>query len=123
MAPEADVPTQLRVRVLDVGQGDAILVDTPNGQHALIDGGPDDAVLTLLRRYLAPPGRFALVIASHNHADHINGLIDVLGEYPVEEVWISGSIHTSATFQRWLDAHGDPPIGGNGHDGSFWSRT
>lgn len=94
----------LRLRFLDVGQGDAILIDTPGNQHVLVDGGPNDGVVTLLARYLVPPTRFRLVVASHNHEDHIGGLPAVLGRYPAQEVWISGSIHTTATYERWLRA-------------------
>ncbi|MBI4032787.1 MBL fold metallo-hydrolase [Candidatus Berkelbacteria bacterium] len=94
----------LRVRVLDVGQGDAILIDTPGNQHVLVDGGPDDRVVTLIGRYLVPPQRFRLVVASHNHQDHVGGLPAVLGRFPIEEVWISGSIHTTATYEQFLRA-------------------
>lgn len=94
----------LRVRVLDVGQGDSILIDTPTGEHLLIDGGPDDVVLGQLVKYLAPPQRFALVVASHNDADHITGLPAVLGRYAVERVWVSGATHTTGVYERWLRA-------------------
>ncbi|MBI4023193.1 MBL fold metallo-hydrolase [Candidatus Berkelbacteria bacterium] len=94
----------LRVRVLDVGQGDAILVDTPSGEHLLVDGGPDDSVLVGLSRFLAPPPTLTLVVATHNDADHIGGLPAVLETYPVTEVWITGAIHTTETFERWLRA-------------------
>jgi len=94
----------LRMTVLDIGQGDAILVDFPDGEHMLVDAGPHDAVMPALARDLAPPEEFALLVATHNDADHIGGFPAVLDHYPSQEIWISGAIHTTATYQRWLDA-------------------
>lgn len=102
--PEAAPANSLRVSVLDVGQGDAILIDVPTGEHILVDGGPGAGVIVPLSRVLAIPHKFALVVASHNHADHIGGLPAVLSEYPVDDVWLSGALHTSDTFLRWLEA-------------------
>lgn len=94
-----------RVAVLDVGQGDAILLDTPHGEHVLIDGGPSGgAVLDVLGHYLAGSKTFRLLVATHNHADHIGGLPAVLNEYGAAEVWISGSVHTTDVYLRWLEA-------------------
>lgn len=94
----------LRVRMLDVGQGDSILIDTPGNQHVLIDGGPADDVVVQLARALVPPQRLRLVVVSHNHQDHIGGLPAVLARYPVEEVWISGAIHTTEGYEQLLHA-------------------
>ncbi|MBI4185524.1 MBL fold metallo-hydrolase [Candidatus Berkelbacteria bacterium] len=103
--PEA-VSGGLSVTVLDVGQGDAILLTTPHQQHVLVDGGPDAAILGQLNHFLSPPNKFDLVVASHNHADHLTGLIEVLKRYPVATVWVSGAIHTSLTFENFIRAAG-----------------
>lgn len=96
----------LRVRFLDVGQGDSILIDTPSGEHILIDGGPDDQLLQRLDQFVAPPRQFALVVASHNHADHITGLTQAIREFPTQSIWLSGAVHTSGAFAQWLETVG-----------------
>lgn len=93
-----------RISVLDIGQGDAILLDTPHGQHILVDSGPSSATLGVLNQYLAAPRELRLVVASHNHADHIGGFPAIFAEYPVREVWLSGAITTSNVYLNWLKA-------------------
>lgn len=74
----------------DVGQGDAILIKKGNYQ-ILIDGGPDDSVLTCLGKYLPVWDRqIEMVILTHPHADHLTGLREVLSRYGVGEVYYSG---------------------------------
>lgn len=93
----------LRITMLDVGQGDSILIDTPDGEHILVDGGPGDSLAAALPRAFAQPHRFRLVVASHNDADHIGGLPEVVSTYPTEEVWLTGAIHTTKTYLHWLE--------------------
>jgi competence protein ComEC len=76
--------SSLRVSLLDVGQGDSILIQTINGGNILIDGGRDRTVLTRLGEELNFLDRkIDLVIATHDDGDHIAGLIDVLRYYNV----------------------------------------
>lgn len=91
--------------MLDVGQGMAIYIRFPDGFDVLYDGGPDDAVLTELGAVMPAWDReINLMISSHNHADHLVGLIDVLEKYQVNEVWTSGAIHTTETYKKFLQA-------------------
>ena len=92
-------PTErmLRVTFLDVGQGDAILVEMPDGPRLLVDGGPGGAGrLDVGERVLAPflwnrpLGRLDVVALSHWDADHSGGLAAVLARFPVGELWESG---------------------------------
>jgi competence protein ComEC len=77
----------LTVTFLDVGQGDAILIETPDGIQVLIDGGPDATVLRELSRELPWFDRtIDLMIATHPDTDHIGGLVDVLARYHVAEI-------------------------------------
>ena len=78
----------LHLWALDVGQGDALLIQTPRGGGLLIDGGPDPAAL---ERELGRHRPFwdrglNLLVLTHPHADHITGLIDVLAHYQVASV-------------------------------------
>jgi len=75
-------PGDLTVRFLDVGQGDATLIQHPSGTAVLFDGGPPEGGVTrLLRR--AGVRRLAVVVATHASRDHHGGLADVLARYPV----------------------------------------
>lgn len=75
---------KLHVTVCDVGQGDAVIIRTPDRQTILFDGGPDTKVLGCLSRALPFWQReIDLVILSHPHADHLNGLVDVFKSYSV----------------------------------------
>ena len=78
---------QLEVHFLDVGQGDAILIRTPQGQNILIDAGPDNLVLSELAKVLPWWDRkIDYVIISHYHADHYIGLVDILNKYQVGHI-------------------------------------
>ncbi len=69
----------LHVDVLDVGQGDAILITSPSGGTALIDGGPDPRAAIEQVDGLLPLGklRIDLAVLTHPHADHMNGLLEL----------------------------------------------
>lgn len=87
--------------VLDVGQGDAILLSGGEERFALIDGGPDPVALV---EALAGYGvqSLQLVVVSHVHADHVTGLGGVVGRIPVGEVWASPDPHRTPA---WDDLH------------------
>jgi competence protein ComEC len=93
----------LRVRFIDVGQGDATLIQTPHGQTVLIDGGDTD---TGIVQYLQSIGvqRIDLMIATHVHADHIGGLVQVLQAFPVMKVVTNGELYTTSVYEHFLDA-------------------
>ncbi len=93
----------LQVHFIDVGQGDAILIQAPGGLAALIDGGEAG---TGVVQYLQSKGvqRLNLVIATHPHTDHIGGLVEVLQTIPVDKVVTNGQMHTTSTYEHFLDA-------------------
>jgi len=77
----------LRVWFFDVGQGDAVLIETPHGQQILIDGGPDQTILSKLGETMLPWDRtIDRVMATHNDADHVTGLRAVTENYDVEQI-------------------------------------
>ncbi len=77
----------LVISFLAVGQGNAALVEWPDGRRWLVDGGPDRrAVLSHLRRQGVR--RLDVVAATHGHPDHIGGLAAVLEELEVEALWV-----------------------------------
>ena len=74
----------LTVSFLDVGQGDAIFIESPTGRQMLIDGGPDRSVLRELSKVMNPMDRsIDLVVETHPDADHVTGLAYVLDRYQV----------------------------------------
>jgi competence protein ComEC len=85
LAGGASGDARLQVTVLDVGQGDAILIETPSGRDVLVDGGPGRAVLRGLSNEMPWHDRsIDLVVVTHDDADHATGLLDVLARYDVE---------------------------------------
>ena len=91
----------LKFYVLDVGQGDAIFIETPSGNQILIDGGPDKSVLKELGEVMPFYDRtIDLVILTHPHLDHAGGLVEVLKNYEVEKFMDSGNTHTIAEFRE-----------------------
>ena len=96
------------ITFIDVGQGDAALVEFPpflDGSRArmLIDGGPDstddNAIVSLLREKNISMLDF--VVLTHPHEDHYQGLIPVFENFIVEEFWWSGESRGSS---RWEDS-------------------
>ncbi|MDR7481085.1 MAG: DNA internalization-related competence protein ComEC/Rec2 [Armatimonadota bacterium] len=107
-------PSVLLVTVLDVGQGDAILIQSPSGRVALIDAGGDlDAAATgrdVGRRRVLPALRRAgvrrldVAALSHPHEDHVGGLPAVVENFPVGVVLDPGVPHPSPAYLRLLGA-------------------
>lgn len=96
---------KLHVVFFDVGEGDAIFIETPRGQQILIDGGPSPTTLisALGRRMPFWDRSLDLVILTHADDDHIAGLIPVLERYRVGRVLDSGYEHVSPMYERWLE--------------------
>ena len=100
---EGEAAGDLIVYFIDVGQGDAALIKTPDGQNILLDGGPDAAAARALGRLLPFWERtIDLVILSHPHDDHVNGLNDIFRRYEVRQAAYSGVVHTSPGYLAWL---------------------
>lgn len=83
----------LRVWFFDIGQGDAIFIETPTGEQILIDAGPDQAVLSKLGSVMWPWDRtLDAIVITHPDADHISGFISVLERYQIDNVYDTGAI-------------------------------
>lgn len=95
----------------DVGQGDSEFIKTKDNFKILIDGGPDQKASEELSKVLPfYDKKIDLVILSHNHADHLNGLINILNHYQVNEFWFSGAIHTTKEYESLLQTLKDKKI-------------
>jgi len=90
------------VDFFDVGQGDAIFIETPQRYQILIDGGPDNVVLEKLgERMLFWDRTIDLVILTHPEYDHMAGLIEVLKTYEVKNILWTGIVRDTAEYGEW----------------------
>ena len=95
---------KLHLVVCDVGQGDAIFIRTPGGSDILVDGGPDDSVLSCLSNHMPFWDRtIELMVLTHPHADHLTGLISVLSRYKVMH-YVTENVKSEATSFKRLQA-------------------
>lgn len=94
---------EMKVHFLDVGQGDSILVQSPNGKNLLVDGSTKKAGKDVVD-YLRKQGveKLDYVVATHPDADHIGGLISVLNSISIKNFVDSGKVHTSQTYEEML---------------------
>ncbi len=98
---------ELKVHFIDVGQGDAILIDLGETEILIDGGGKSPGVTAYLSNYV--DGQLEVMVATHPHADHIGGLIAVLEAFEVQEIWHNGDSSISQTyaqFQAAIDAEG-----------------
>ncbi len=105
------VDGSLEVHTIDVGQADATLIVGPGGETMLIDTGDWRQDGSEVIEYLEGEGidRIDYLVATHAHADHIGGHAAVIEHFETEgegigQAWDSGVPHTSATYDRYLDA-------------------
>jgi competence protein ComEC len=91
---------KLKVDFLDVGQGDSIYIQAPNGNNILIDGGIDRKVLSSLGNVL-PFGnkKIDIVLGTHPDADHIGGLPFVFDNYKVSAYIDNGAKSDSGVWR------------------------
>jgi competence protein ComEC len=95
---------RLQVTMLDVGQGDAILIETPSGRDILVDAGSGRAVLRGLGDELPWHDRsLDLVVITHAQADHATGLLDVFARYDVRRVVAGGDSANPSLLSGMLD--------------------
>ncbi|MCA9363821.1 MBL fold metallo-hydrolase [Candidatus Kaiserbacteria bacterium] len=101
-------PGLLCVYFLDVGQGDAIFIETPDGHQMLIDGGPGSDVLRELGAVMSFFDRtIDVVLATHPDQDHVGGLVDVLDRYTVGAVLMTENKSDTPVYNRLTEAVSD----------------
>ena len=97
----------LTIAFLDVGQGDAIFIESPTGNQVLIDGGPGQMVFSPLSAVMPFYDRsIDVVIATHPDADHIGGLPEVLRRYDVDTFLDPGVSSDTGTYQALVQSIG-----------------
>ncbi|MGZ8514470.1 MAG: ComEC/Rec2 family competence protein, partial [Candidatus Limnocylindrales bacterium] len=105
-----------RVTILDVGQGDGILVEGSRGGRLLVDGGPDPGRLLVALDGHIPPWdrRIDTLILTHPHEDHVAGLALLLDRYHVGRVFEPGMVGPGPGYAAWVArlARSDAPVRG-----------
>src|SRR3989344_5677745 len=91
----------LTFAMLDIGQGDALFIESPTGTQLLVDGGPPGKILGQLSRVMPPFDRHIDgIIITNPDQDHIGGFLDVLKVYKVDKVFEPGTFTDSKTYQN-----------------------
>ena len=93
----------VRVSFLDVGQGDSIYIRTPDDYFILVDGGPSVSILEELAEVVPRYNRrIDLILITHPHADHINGLVEIIKRFDVGGIVIVGTPSGNPYYQEIL---------------------
>lgn len=103
-AVSAESRNTLTVAFLDVGQGDAIFIESPTGKQIILDGGPDGSVLSRIGALMPFYDRsIDMLIVSNPDKDHFAGFIDVLKNYQVGNIMEPGTVSQTATYRVFED--------------------
>jgi len=107
---EADAPVGLTVVMVDVGQGDGLIVKAPNGTVHVIDGGPPgEGTAAMLPAITAlQPTAYGFSFLSHFHVDHLGGLDEVLNARPFTTAYDRGDVNrpSNTDVNNYLAAAG-----------------
>ncbi|MFA6528158.1 MAG: MBL fold metallo-hydrolase [Candidatus Gracilibacteria bacterium] len=94
---------EMIVYFLDVGQGDSVLIKTPSDKIILIDGGPETEVMSELNAVLPFfKKNIDLLVLTHPHDDHIQGLVSVTARYQIDSALITGVDYDNAYYDEFL---------------------
>ncbi len=101
-------PGKIQVTFIDVGQGSSTLVRFPGGKNMLIDGGGFYGESFDVGRYVVAPylwheriKRVDLIVLTHPHQDHLAGLVFILKNFAVNEVWSNGKESESESYKEF----------------------
>jgi beta-lactamase superfamily II metal-dependent hydrolase len=95
-------PGPLTVHFIDVGQGDAILLDLGDIEVLIDAGKKSPGVVSYIEDYV--DGSLEVMVATHPDADHIGGLIAVLDVFEVDKIWLNGDTSNSETYSQFMSA-------------------
>ncbi len=95
----------LSVHIIDIGQGDCILIKTPDSQNILVDGGDEDTY-KIIRTYLKlnKVKNLDIVIATHLDKDHIGSLDDIINNFNIKKVYTPNQKDDSSHYHNLINA-------------------
>ncbi|MCA9380433.1 MBL fold metallo-hydrolase [Candidatus Dojkabacteria bacterium] len=100
---ENDNDGLMHLHMLDVGQGDAFLLQTVDKKYVLIDGGPSSNLIDVMADYMPFwQNRLDLVIATHGDSDHIGGLVELSERYDIEAFIYNGESKNTLIFEELM---------------------
>lgn len=100
VAPNGNV----KVDVLNIGQGDAIFITSPSGRQILVDGGPDLSALAGIGKRMSLFDRqIDLLVLSHPHQDHLFSLPAVIERYGVHAILLTGVAYNGPRYEELLN--------------------
>lgn len=106
--PFFNVHQPLKISVLDVGQGDAILIQTPDYHNILVDAGPDSVVVDQLGKQMSFFDKtIDVFILTHPHRDHHAGILDVMQKYKIKKILLTGVASGDPLYLDFLKKAGN----------------
>jgi len=109
-----DLSDDLFVHFIDVGYGDSILIESPDGRNMLIDGGDREAgakVVEYLKK--SKIEKLDIVVVTHPHHDHIEGLFKVLENYDIDIIIANEDISKSENYSSFFEVVKEQEIESN----------
>ncbi|HRP51535.1 MAG TPA: MBL fold metallo-hydrolase [Candidatus Dojkabacteria bacterium] len=92
------------LHMLDVGQGDAFLLRTPDKKYILVDGGPTSELIDVMSKYMPFwQNQIDLVIATHGDSDHIGGLVELSERYAVNRFIYNGETKNTLIYKELIN--------------------
>lgn len=93
------------IHIIDVGQGDSILIQTPSNKNMLIDGGDEDSA-KIIKSYLKNKRikNLDVVVATHPDSDHIGSLDYVIDKFNVEKIYMTEQTTDSECYDNLIDS-------------------
>ena len=97
------LPGDLKVKILDIGQGDSILIQTPHGKNIIVDGGPGVALIDELGKETSYWQKtIDMIVLTNPDRDHMEGFLELMRRYDVKRVLFTGVVHETATYREFL---------------------
>jgi len=98
-------PHLLKVSFYNIGQGDAIFIETPSRFQMLVDAGPGPKILEELSRDLPFYDRsLNLIVPTHADSDHVSGMIDVLERYSIDTIMLDPHLGKTTVYDRLMES-------------------